>query len=215
MIDDRSAPPAEVTTAAPSRLAASGLSALRRLTPPQQLKDAVESRVDEAYKRGRDEGAEEARVAADAERQHLVEQHDAALAALREELSLENASRIAEAFSTQLTDFRLLLSDQLVTVLIPLMEHLTSEVALRTIVKDAVKMLSDCDVAAIEMSGPPELVKLAAEKLLSSPECARREPPLAIKIKDTDNPEVRIRVDNQLLETRIRQFVEVISKAVS
>lgn len=164
------------------------------------------SRISAAEAKGYERGIQ----SADAElKKALAEQEERLRAEIeisRRQMFETEAARLAVRLEEGLTSLRAELAAIVAQTIAPFVVGRLREQALEDVVTAAEELLKDGTPMNVEISGPPDFTPILVKRL----------EPLAtvVRIAAVNSPEIRVRVDTRIIETRLSDWVGQIEGAL-
>lgn len=173
--------------------------------------DGQAERLQREYERGLEAGrAEGRRISAD----QIGSIESAArreLEAAKAEFSMAVARMIGEDLEAQLRALHDTLVSQIHAALLPIMRHVMTEAGIREFAQEMHSIALDAEATAVALSGPKELVDRVWQACIDL--CGPDERKPTIRLEYKPQMEVRMTVDQQVIETRIMHWIGKLGEA--
>lgn len=153
------------------------------------------------FERGRRAGDQDLRQALADQHAKLTREHDEAR---RNWVETESA-RLVTSLEGSIRAIRSEMAASIAKTVAPFLVNKLREQAVEDIVAAAEDLVNDAMPLSIEVSGPPDLAALVTKRL----------EPLAsvVRIAQVATPELRVRVDTRVIETRLNDWISLIEDA--
>jgi hypothetical protein len=185
----------------------------RAVTAPQTT-SPMGARLAEAYAKGFEEGQAVARTQAESE-----------LAALRADVEsrLEEAKGLfSQAVTAQLTgqlhhrmeQLHAVLADQVGSALVPVLRHALTEASIRELADAMRRLARDGDAVTITLSGPEELVEQVWRRYRKLEGGQHADFAPEVRFIHDPTAEIRVSVNDAVIESRLMEWIARISEAV-
>lgn len=171
-------------------------------------------RLGEVYARGLEEGqvAGRAQVESDlaalqADYEHRLEKAKSVFSqTVAEQLSGELRHRVEMLHST--------LAEQVVSALLPVLRHTLTEATIRELADGLRMLVGDGEAVSIELSGPEELVERVWHRYCELEGGQRTGPTPEVRFSHGATTEVRMSVNDAVIELRLMEWIARIVEAV-
>lgn len=155
------------------------------------------------FERGRQStDAERAAVLSELETRHA---HD--LAEARRQWSEAEASRVATHLESSVAAMRVELAAAIARVLVPFVADRLRNDAVEDMVAAAESLVADAMPLTIEVSGPADLTAVLARRLETLG--------TVVRVAGASDAELRVRADERILETRMKEWLAQIEEALA
>ena len=131
---------------------------------------------------------------------------DARLRDHREQWVEKEAEKLASDVEAGLAKVRLEMAESLTRMLLPFLAGRLEEAALEEIAVAAGGVINECAGVTVELSGREDLSRDLAGRLEMSADY--------VKVSPDEKPEVRVKIDSTLLETRLADWLKDIEGAL-
>lgn len=188
--------------------------ALRPRSQPAEPERAITARVEDAYSRGYSEGQEAARARSTVEFEALRADYEARMERTGTLFSDALVDRLVSELHRQIDAVHLSVSGQLAAALLPVMRHVLAEATVRELAGNLAGLLDETDTLTIELRGPQELIDRVTRRLddMETPAIGREDPRLKCVVEETI--ELRVIINDTVIETRLMHWIERLAAAV-
>lgn len=172
--------------------------------PPAQ--DLVAIRVQEAYQKGLAAGRALEREAAEAQSAELAVDFDRRLEESRGAFSTALAESLAVELRTGIDAASARISAHVATALVPFLREGLTQAAITSFVKELGDMIDTTGSLAIEVACPRDIVDPLRERLAEAM-AARGAPAGSIRCLPGDTTDIRVTLDDTVIETRLADWL--------
>jgi hypothetical protein len=166
--------------------------------------------IRDAYARGLEEGEAKARQEAEAQIAAIAADYDRQLEAARQALGDDVGERLVRELTAGLEQLGERLANAVATVLVPVLGAALADKAVTSLI-DEIRRLAVAD-AVVEVSGSEELVERIRRRLEASDQAESVVP--SLRFRTSGQPEIRIAVGDEIVETRLGEWRARIEKAL-
>lgn len=171
--------------------------------------DPIAAQLQEAYERGREDGATALRAETEARIAELAADAEIQIEATRSAFAQTVAERLARDLQAGLAHTGAVISEHVAAVLLPLLRDRLAEAAVREFAAELRVMVEDSGAIAVDLSGPDELVHRLL-RLLSAADTWKLE----IRRAPGTDAELRVVLADTVIETRLADWLGRIEAAV-
>jgi hypothetical protein len=168
--------------------------------------DMLASRLQESYQKGVAEGRAQERHEIDRQTAELSIDFERRLEEARGGFSKALAGQLADEVRSGIERARLEISMHVATALVPLLRAGVTKAAITSFVAELGEMVELTEGMAIEVACPRELVEPVREAL-GEAMGRRGAPPGSVRCIPGDTPEVRVKVNDTVIETRLADWL--------
>jgi hypothetical protein len=186
----------------------------RLAAPPPEPPLAV-ARMAEAYAKGYEEGRSEARAQAEAEVAALRADFGVQLEQTMSKFSDRLGDNLAAQLASQIERLFAAMADQVALALHPIMRHVLTETSIREIAESLRTLTQEGGAITVEISGPQELVDRVWRRYGESQALRGGVAMPEVRFVIDDAIDVRARVNDTVIESRLMEWVARIAEAVT
>lgn len=173
----------------------------------QEWQQASEAANAEAYERGRADGVAIASAEYEVKLNELVEQHKRELVQTREHWDREFGASIWARMAEDFNSIREALAEDTARALVPFLGRQIEDQAVLKLVASVADVVSTEKATKLEVSGP--------EKLIEGFQAAFPDDRLDVSYTKIEQSEIRIVVDQTVIETRLSEWMAKLESAVT
>ena len=168
--------------------------------------DALAIRLQESYRKGIAEGRAQERHEIDRQTAELSIDFERRLEEARGGFSNALAGQLADEVRNGIERARLEISTHVATALVPILRAGVTRAAIASFVAELCEMIELTEGIAIEVACPRELIEPVREAL-GEAMGRRGAPPGSVRCIPGDTPEVRVKVNDTVIETRLADWL--------
>lgn len=187
---------------------------LPRIAEPPLRPDAAEQRVAEAFAHGLAEGRAIERARADAELTQAATDFEARLEHMQSAFSKELMERLSREIEIGFERSRSIIFARLASALLPVLRYAIAEAAIRSFAGEVARLLDEPAAGIAEVSGPADLLERIRSHAEASRGMATAPWTGRIRLVPGSSPDVRMIIDDTIIETRIADWVARIEEAL-
>jgi hypothetical protein len=173
---------------------------------PEPAADVLSSRLQESYQQGVAEGRSQERHEIDRQTAELSIDFERRLEEARSGFSNALAGQVADEVRNGIERARLEISTHVATALLPILRAGVTRAAITSFVAELGEMVELTEGIAIDVACPRELVELVREAL-GEAMGRRGAPPGSVRCLPGDTIEVRVKVNDTVIETRLADWL--------
>lgn len=168
--------------------------------------DPVEIQIQDAYQQGLEAGRAFEREQAETQAAELAIDFDRRLDEARKTFSEKLAESLADEFRAGLEAARLSISGHVATILMPLLRNGLTQSAIQTFVAELDSMIESAEGVTVEVVCPRALME-PVRAALGEAMARRGAPPGTVRCILGESAEVRVAINDTVLETRLADWL--------
>jgi hypothetical protein len=168
--------------------------------------DPVEMQVQDAYQQGLEAGRAFEREQSEAQAAEMVIDFNHRLEEAQKAFSVKLAESLADEFRAGLEAARLSISSHVATALMPLLRNGLTHSAIHAFVAELDSMIESAEGMTVEVVCPRALME-PVRAALGEAMARRGAPPGTVRCMLGDNAEVRVAINDTVLETRLADWL--------
>lgn len=181
---------------------------------PPASENPVEARIAAAHANGVEVGQAMARQRFDDETAMLRADFDRRLEETRSGVSQVAAQTIISTIAAQVGDLRTRLVEQMAAAVLPVLRHALTEATVRELAAELHTLIGDAETVAVEISGPADILERIWETYLEHRSRPQGGPLPQMTFGVGASVEVRITVDDAIVESRLFEWIGRTMEAV-
>jgi hypothetical protein len=168
--------------------------------------DMLAIKVQEAYQKGLAAGRALEREATEAQAAELAVDFERQLESVRSTFSSALAGNLAAELRTGIDAAGARLSSHAATALMPFLRDGITQAAIASFVEELGSMIDTTEGLSVEVACPKDIVDLVRERLAEAM-AARGAPPGSVRCVPGDAPDIRVTLDETVIETRLAEWL--------
>jgi hypothetical protein len=168
--------------------------------------DTVAMRIEEAYQKGIAEGRALERQEADTQAAELSVDYERRLEETMRRYSVALADRLAGELRAGIDKARITISDQVATALLPFLRAGLTRASIESFVAELGELVEMPDGMSFDVACPRDLIEPLREAL-GDAMAKRGAPPGSVRCIPGDTSEIRVTIDNRVIETRLADWL--------
>ncbi len=173
---------------------------------PAPAPDLVAIKVQEAYQKGLAAGRALEREATEAQAAELAVDFQRQLEGVRSTFSAALAENLATELRSSIEAAGARLSSHAATALMPFLREGITQAAIESFVKELGGMIDTTEGLSVEVACPKDIIDLVRERLAEAM-AARGAPPGSVRCVPGDTADIRVTLNETVIETRLAEWL--------
>ena len=174
----------------------------------------VDARIAAAHAKGLDVGQASARARFDDETAALRADFAQQIAETKTAYSQSIAQAVVSTIIAQVDDLRARLVEQMTAAVMPVLRHALTEAAVRDLAAELHDLIGDAETLTVDISGPADLLERIWETYLERRSATMGGPIPVVRFSTGPTTDVRITIDDSIVESRLFEWIGRTMEAV-